>query len=106
MDLPAILALNKIDLLEKKETLMEKIQAFSEAYEFAHILPLSASTGEGVEKLKEILIESAQPGPHFFPDDALTDQPERVIVAEITGKRFSTICLRKFPTAQRFLLNL
>ena len=97
MDLPAILALNKIDLLEKKEDLMEKIQAFSEAYEFAHILPLSASTGVGVEKLKEILIESAQPGPHFFPDDALTDQPERVIVAEIIREKILNNMSQEIP---------
>ncbi|MBC8570866.1 GTPase Era [Zongyangia hominis] len=97
LHLPAILVLNKIDLLDKKDALMARMQAFSQCYDFAHILPLSAQTGEGVDELLQILREAAEEGPHFFPDDALTDQPERVIVAEIIREKILNHMYEEIP---------
>ncbi len=81
--LPAIAVVNKIDTLEEKEKLLPKMAALGSAYDFRHIIPISALTGEGVDTLLEVLLDSAQEGVHFFPDDALTDQPERVLCAEM-----------------------
>ncbi len=81
--LPAIAVVNKIDTLEEKEKLLPKMAALGSAYDFRHIIPISALIGEGVDTLLEVLLDSAQEGVHFFPDDALTDQPERVLCAEM-----------------------
>ena len=85
--LPAVAVVNKVDTVEQKETLLPKLAALGAAYDFSHIVPISALTGEGVEELLSILLESAQEGVHFFPDDALTDQPERVICAELIREK-------------------
>ncbi|MBQ3049513.1 MAG: GTPase Era [Oscillospiraceae bacterium] len=87
LGLPAVLAVNKIDALSKKEDMLEKIAVFSEAFEFDEILPISAKTGDGVEMLMDIIERYSAEGPHFFPDDAFTDQPERVIAAEIIREK-------------------
>lgn len=85
--LPAILAINKIDTVAKKDLMMEKIAAFSQLFDFEAVVPVSAVTGDGAEELLEEIGEYAAEGPHYFPDDAMTDQPERVIVAEIIREK-------------------
>lgn len=85
--LPAVAVVNKIDTVEKKEELLPKLAALGAAYDFAHIIPISALTGEGTEELLSVLLDSAEEGVHFFPDDALTDQPERVICAELIREK-------------------
>lgn len=80
---PAILVINKIDLLAKKELLLHKIANMSARCDFSAVVPLSALTGDGVGTLLKELDAFCTEGPHFFPDDALTDQPERAIVAEL-----------------------
>lgn len=83
MHLPAILVINKTDRLKNKEIIAERIAAFSALYDFSAIVPISALTGDGLDELKKELFDAAEEGPHFFPDDTLTDQPERVIVSEL-----------------------
>lgn len=85
--LPAVAVVNKIDALGNKEAMLPKIAALGEAYDFEHIIPISALTGEGVEELLGVLLDRAEEGVHFFPDDALTDQPERVLCAEIIREK-------------------
>ncbi len=85
--LPAIAVVNKVDTVEKKETILPKLAALGAAYDFRHIIPISALTGEGVDDLLSALLDCAEPGVHFFPDDALTDQPERVICAELIREK-------------------
>lgn len=85
--LPAVAVVNKIDTLEEKEKLLPKLAALGAAYDFEHIIPISALTGEGVDELLKVLLDSAEEGVHFFPDDALTDQPERVLCAEIIREK-------------------
>ncbi|MBQ3241577.1 MAG: GTPase Era [Oscillospiraceae bacterium] len=85
--LPAILAINKIDTVAKKDLMMEKIAAFSQLFDFEAVVPVSAMTGDGAEELLEEIGEYAAEGPHYFPDDAMTDRPERVIVAEIIREK-------------------
>ena len=95
--LPAIAVINKIDTLENKEVMMPKIALLSESYSFLEILPLSALSGDGADILLSILMEQAQPGPHFFPDDTLTDQPERVICAEIIREKILINMFEEVP---------
>ena len=83
---PGVLAINKCDTV-KKEELLAVIATYSEAFKFEEIVPISAKTGEGVEELLKVLRGYAQEGPQLFPDDMVTDQPDRQIVAEIVREK-------------------
>ena len=84
---PLILAINKIDALDRKELLIERIVQFTELYNFAAIVPISAKESDGMEALLGEIEKLLPEGPHFFPDDTLTDQPERVIAAEMIREK-------------------
>ena len=83
MDVPAILAINKIDTVKEKSALMLQIARYSEKFDFEAIVPVSAQTDNGIEQLKEELKKLAQEGGHLFDDDTLTDQPARVLASEM-----------------------
>ncbi len=80
-----ILVLNKIDLLPKQK-LLGIIQVFSQAG-YDEIVPISALTGDGTELLKKVIVTALPAGPKYFPDDTLTDQPERFICAEMIREK-------------------
>lgn len=80
-----VLVLNKIDLLPK-ENLLALIAEFSESG-YDDIVPISAYKGDGIEPLRELLIGYLPEGPQYFPSDAITDQPERVICAELIREK-------------------
>ena len=82
----AILAINKIDTVEK-ENLLEVIALYSQTGLFDAIVPISAKTGDGVEDLMKVCEKYAQEGPFLFPEDATTDQPERQVMAEIIREK-------------------
>lgn len=84
---PAILCINKIDTVENKEELLAVIAAYSEAYEFDAIVPISAHTHDGLDELLAELKKYAQEGPQLFPDDMTTDQPDRQVVGEIVREK-------------------
>ena len=85
--LPAVLAINKIDLLEKKDALLSLIALYTSELEFDTAVPLSAKTGNGVDILLSELKKYSKPSPHYFSEDDITDQPERVMVAEIIREK-------------------
>ncbi len=85
--IPAVLAINKIDLLEDKSPIMEQISLFSQQYAFQAVVPVSAKDGNGMEDLLGELKKLCLPGGHLFPEDTLTDQPERVIVSEVVREK-------------------
>ena len=93
-DMPAVLVINKADTLQDKGELLPVIAAYSEAYDFTDIVPISARTGDGVEELLEVLGKFAVEGPQLFPDDYLSDQPEKQICAEIVREKL-LLCLDK-----------
>ena len=97
LQLPAILAINKIDTIPKKDVMMEKISAFSEQFPFESVVPVSALTGDGISQLLDELSCHAKEGPHYIPDDAMTDQPERVIVAEIIREKLLRYLNEEIP---------
>ena len=97
-DMPAILALNKIDTLaNKKEELMEAILRYSALYDFDAVVPISAETGEGFDALLDELKKHCVEGGHFFDDDMITDQPEKVIAAEIIREKILRLCDKEIP---------
>ncbi|MBR2407018.1 MAG: GTPase Era [Clostridia bacterium] len=81
--LPVLLVLNKIDTLADKSTLLACMDAWRQAYPFEAILPVSALTGEGISLLGKELEAYALPSPHFFPADTTSDQPDRILAAEL-----------------------
>ncbi len=95
--LPAILVINKIDTIPKKDMMMEKIAAFSELFPFEAVVPVSALNGDGLPQLLDELSHHAKEGPHYFPDDAMTDQPERVIIAEIIREKLLNCLNEEIP---------
>ncbi len=90
---PAILAINKIDTIEK-DKLLEVIAAYSQAATFDAIIPISAKTGDGVEELLKVCEKYAIEGPFLFDEDLTTDQPERQVMAEIIREKLLW-CLEK-----------
>ncbi len=90
---PVILVINKIDTIEK-DKLLEVIAAYSDAYKFDAIIPISAKTGDGVELLLRECDRYAIESPFLFPDDLTTDQPERQVMAEIIREKLLW-CLEK-----------
>ncbi len=95
--MPAVLAINKIDMLEDKSPLMEQIAQLSSLFPFEAVVPVSAQDGSGVEELICELEKLCQPGGHFFEEDTLTDQPERVLAAEIVREKLLRLLDREIP---------
>lgn len=95
--IPTILVINKIDTLEQKEELFAVIAAYSAVYDFAAIIPISAKNHEGIDELFAEVAKYAQPGPQLFPDDMVTDQPERQIMAEIIREKLLWCLDREVP---------
>ncbi len=85
--IPAVLAINKIDLLPDKTKLMEQIAAYSALYPFRAVVPVSARTGSGMNGLFDELLSLTQPGGWLFSEDTLTDQPEQTIAAETVREK-------------------
>ena len=93
LGVPSVLVINKIDTVEKEE-LLAVMQTYGQAHEFNAILPISAKKGEGVDELLDMLAEFLPEGPRLFPEDMVTDQPERQVCAEIIREKL-LLCLDK-----------
>lgn len=96
LNTPVFLILNKIDLI-RKEQLFERIKKYSENMDFAAVIPISALNDEGTDiVLKEI--EKALPeGPKYFPEDIITDQPEKAIAAELIREKILELIMEEVP---------
>ena len=93
---PAILVINKIDTVDKTR-LLEVMALYSQAHDFEAILPLSAKTGDGLDELMAELDKYAAEGPHLFPEDMITDQPERQICAELVREKLLQCLDKEIP---------
>ena len=91
--IPTVLVINKIDTVEK-EKLLAVIAAYTQSYEFAHVMPISAKEGDGVGDLLNLLEGYLPEGPWLFPEGMTTDQPERQVCAEILRETL-LLCLDK-----------
>ncbi len=92
--IPAVLVINKIDEIQDKKDLLAVIAAYSEEYSFDAIVPISAKKGQGIDELLRELERYAVEGPQLFPEDMITDQPEKQICAEIVREKL-LLCLDK-----------
>lgn len=92
-----LLVINKIDLLKQKEKIAARIAELADLYDFQSVIPISVQNDDGVDLLLEELDRLAQPGEHYFPDDTLTDQPERVIAAEIIREKLLLHLQQEIP---------
>ena len=93
---PAVLVINKIDSVDKTR-LLAVMSAYSAVFGFDAIIPISAKTGEGVDELMDVMEKFAVEGPHLFPDDMITDQPERQICAELVREKLLTCLDKEIP---------
>ena len=85
--LKTILIINKIDLLENKDDMLEVIAAYSSRCDFASVIPVSAKNGDGVDIITNEARNFLKPSPHYFGSDDLTDQSEKVMVAEMIREK-------------------
>lgn len=95
--MPVILAINKIDMIKNKEELLERIVYLTGLYDFTAVVPVSASRGDNVNDIIDELDRLAVESVHFFPDDTLTDQPERVLAAEIIREKILRLMDKEVP---------
>ncbi len=94
---PVVLVLNKVDLLSDKNLMLEKISAWSALHPFKEIIPISAGSGDGVEHLVSVVTGYLPEGPAMFPDDILTDMPEKFIVAEMIREKVFRLTRDEVP---------
>lgn len=97
LGMPVILAINKIDLLEDKTKLLEDIEKYSRLYEFEAVVPLSAKTGNGIDLLYDEIQKQCIEGAFFFPEDEITDQPDRLIASEVIREKVLRNIEREVP---------
>lgn len=95
-DVPVILAVNKIDTVPKLQ-LLPVLDKLKDLYDFSDIVPISAQEGDNLEELFEKLKQFLPEGPKFFPDDVITDQPERQIVSEFIREKALRLLNREIP---------
>jgi GTPase len=101
---PVFLILNKIDRI-KKVRLLPMIGEYSNMARFAEIVPISASTGDNVDRLERALIERLPEGERLYPLDYLTDQPERVLAAEIVREKLLQFTHAEIPFASAVIVD-
>lgn len=97
LSMPAVLAVNKIDLLHDKSVLIPQIAKLSAMLDWKAVVPVSAQEKDGVQDLIGELSALAEPCGHFFEDDTLTDQPERVLAAEIVREKLLRLLDKEVP---------
>lgn len=93
---PCILVLNKIDLL-KKEQVLKLIHDYSKLADFLAIIPISAKTGENKDELLKVIFSQIPEGPMYYPEDEVTDQPERFIMAELVREKVLQLTRDEVP---------
>ena len=95
---PVFLLINKIDTLSK-EDLMKVIVSYQDSYDFAGIIPISAKEKDNLDEVLTVLDENLPEGPQYFPDDMITDQPERLIISDIVREKILLATRDEIPHA-------
>jgi GTPase len=101
---PVFLILNKIDLI-KKSRLLPMMDEYSKLAQFAEIVPVSAATGDNVDRLERVIIERLPEGERLYPDDYLTDQPERFFAAEIVREKLLQFTHAELPFSSAVMID-
>ncbi len=87
VEAPVIAVLNKVDWLDQKPKLLDLIEKYRPLHDFAAYIPIAAKTGDGLDVLQHEIIERLPTGPAQFPDDYLTDQPQRFLASEVLREK-------------------
>ena len=101
---PVFLILNKIDLV-RKSRLLPLIDGYRTAADFAEIVPVSAATGESVDRLERAILERLPEGERHYPDDFLTDRPERFFAAEIVREKVLQFTHAEIPFSSAVVID-
>jgi GTPase len=102
---PVVLVLNKIDLVKEKARLLPLIEQYKANHDFADFLPVSATRGEGLDELRSGVIERLPEGPAYFPEDYVTDQPERFLAAELIREKALAATRQEVPHAVAVMVD-
>ena len=102
---PVVLVLNKIDLVKEKARLLPLISQYKEIHEFADYLPVSAVKGDGLEDLRQAILTRLPEGPAYFPEDYVTDQPERYLAAELIREKVLHATRKEVPHAVAVIVD-
>jgi len=94
---PAVLVLNKTDMLRDKGLLLPLIERYRAIYEFVECVPVSAAKGDGLDALRRVILERLPEGPAYFPEDYVTDQPERFLAAELVREKVLLATRQEVP---------
>ena len=103
--IPAILVLNKVDLIEDEEQLKENIDSYREAHDFVGGLTISASNGHNIDLLIEKVTDQLEEGPMYYPEDQLLDQPIRFVVAEMIREKVLLKTKEEVPHSVAILID-
>jgi GTP-binding protein Era len=102
---PVVLVLNKIDLVKEKARLLPLIAQYKEIHEFADYIPVSAVKGDGLEDLRQAILARLPEGPAYFPEDYVTDQPERYLAAELIREKVLHATRKEVPHAVAVMVD-
>ena len=102
---PVVLVLNKIDLVKEKARLLPLISQYKEIHEFADYIPVSAVKGDGLEDLRQAILARLPEGPAYFPEDYVTDQPERYLAAELIREKVLHATRKEVPHAVAVIVD-
>jgi GTP-binding protein Era len=105
VETPAMLALNKVDAVKDKGSLLPLIEQYREIHAFVDYVPISAKTGDGLDMLRRAIEERLPEGPAYFPEDHVTDQPERFLAAELIREKILRETHEEVPHAVAVLVD-
>jgi GTPase len=102
---PTLLLINKIDRVPDKRQLLPLIEQYKSVREFSEYIPVSATTGEGLDRVRDAIVSRLPEGPAYFPADHLTDQPERFLAAELIREQILRQTRQEVPHATAVLID-
>ncbi len=102
---PAIAVLNKIDLVKEKPSLLPLIEKYRNLHPFAAFIPVSAQKGDGLDDLKKEIVDRLPEAPCYFPEDHVTDQPERFLAAELIREKALQLTREEVPHSVAVLID-
>jgi GTP-binding protein Era len=98
-DTPVILAINKVDRIKQKDRLLPYLSEMATRHSFIEIVPVSAKTGRNLETLQELVLQALPEGENFYPEDQLTDRPEKFFAAELIREQITRRYAKELPYA-------
>ena len=96
---PVLLVLNKVDLLKSKQILLPQIEEYQKQHEFEEYVPVSARKGENLDRLVKLVFDRLPESPNYYPEDYITDQPERFLAAELIREQIIMQTQQEVPHA-------